>query len=466
MFNTRDMKEASIFLSDKGRTSIGIPVHWSKGTRGDHQIVSQNTKSMDLVRTQPRSVQYFAETNTNNDVPLKRHQLTLTDKDVVLGKGRIIQNLPGNIQFRNMVRSLTNKYELASNRIEKTFLTMQVVADIKNSGGRFLKEDAEGEVYVEVPSDVARLKVSSAFHRYRHLARLKTSTSNTNVTALPTPACKNNATSKSWNTGNVLPSGVRTEISESPLILARVSSNKVPHHDDSTMKLSIPRYRGGFRSPSGSAAHSTALPHTFSSPVRGGRVNAPPGPLFLTRAAPMNWSVKAVKSSSPYAEKVRGDDVRLVDTHHNKIFLNMRASRGVSSIMGTTWNSGCHEETNLRYNEPHRYARTSLSSPLSSPYDQRSMILVESTLPRPAESTAPLSSSSKRVKSSSTSCGRVTKQEEARPRKVQRCPPVQASERRQLVDTSLSTSSTSRPSSTMRHLLHKQLYEEMGLPGF
>lgn len=92
----------------------------------------------------------------------------LTDRDVVLGKGRRIQNLLGNIRFRDLIKERFDDYERAENHQEKTLEAMRVVADIKQNGGKFLKEEpAESGRYVLVSADVAREKVSSAFHSYR-----------------------------------------------------------------------------------------------------------------------------------------------------------------------------------------------------------------------------------------------------------------------------------------------------------
>lgn len=61
------------------------------------------------------------------------------DKDIVMGKGRLIQDMPGNVRFRAIVRSYFNRYESLTNNQDKTVLAMQIVEDIKEGGGRFLK---------------------------------------------------------------------------------------------------------------------------------------------------------------------------------------------------------------------------------------------------------------------------------------------------------------------------------------
>ncbi|CAJ1968359.1 unnamed protein product [Cylindrotheca closterium] len=81
-------------------------------------------------------------------------------RDVILGRGLKKNNHPGNIRLRAMVEELSDVYKSSSKK-EKTEITQRIVASIQTIG-RFLKEsDMIG--WMEVPDDVARIKVSHAF---------------------------------------------------------------------------------------------------------------------------------------------------------------------------------------------------------------------------------------------------------------------------------------------------------------
>lgn len=80
--------------------------------------------------------------------------------DVILGRGRKANNHPGNIRLRTMVEELSDVYKTSSKK-EKTEITQRMVNSIQTNG-RFLKE-SEMIGWVEVPDEVARIKVSHAF---------------------------------------------------------------------------------------------------------------------------------------------------------------------------------------------------------------------------------------------------------------------------------------------------------------
>lgn len=81
-------------------------------------------------------------------------------KDVILGRGRKTNNHAGNIRLRTTVEELSDVYKSSSKK-EKTEITQRIVASIQ-SNGRFLKE-SKMYGWVEVPDEVARIKVSHAF---------------------------------------------------------------------------------------------------------------------------------------------------------------------------------------------------------------------------------------------------------------------------------------------------------------
>ena len=85
--------------------------------------------------------------------------------DVLVGRGRFIQDHSGNLRYRNYIEDYMERYEQAKKRIEKTDLTSEIVRLVKESSGRFLRQDGCG--WVEVDDDAARDKVSHSFRNRR-----------------------------------------------------------------------------------------------------------------------------------------------------------------------------------------------------------------------------------------------------------------------------------------------------------
>ena len=87
--------------------------------------------------------------------------------DVLLGRGRPFNVHPGNKRLHELVASHYEEYDLASSRSEKTKIAKSIVAMIQGYSGRFLKQDDECGVWVEVSDDEARQKVNHGFRRKR-----------------------------------------------------------------------------------------------------------------------------------------------------------------------------------------------------------------------------------------------------------------------------------------------------------
>lgn len=87
--------------------------------------------------------------------PLRSSFYVPFSQDVLLGKGTPFQNFPGD-QYKN--------YDKAQ-RAEKKVITMGIVDTIRQGGGLFLKQD--GDKWIRVEDEVARLKVTAAFRTFR-----------------------------------------------------------------------------------------------------------------------------------------------------------------------------------------------------------------------------------------------------------------------------------------------------------
>lgn len=86
--------------------------------------------------------------------------------DVLFGRGKAIKEHPANIFLHSLVDERMLAYEM-SLKCEKTVTASEIMAIIKERGGRFLK--MEGGNWVEVDSEVAREKVSHVFRSRRRI---------------------------------------------------------------------------------------------------------------------------------------------------------------------------------------------------------------------------------------------------------------------------------------------------------
>ena len=88
--------------------------------------------------------------------------------DVILGKGLPFQNHPGNKRLRDLVDLNAKRYDKAA-KGDKKGIAQEIVDTIKQSGGYFLKQD--GNKWIPVENDVARVKVSATFRTQRWIAK-------------------------------------------------------------------------------------------------------------------------------------------------------------------------------------------------------------------------------------------------------------------------------------------------------
>lgn len=82
-------------------------------------------------------------------------------KDVLLGRGKTVQDHSGNVIMRNKVASYMGEYKKAA-KLEKGQVALKVVQDTNKEGGKFLKRGKNGW-WVEVSEETAREKISMTF---------------------------------------------------------------------------------------------------------------------------------------------------------------------------------------------------------------------------------------------------------------------------------------------------------------
>jgi hypothetical protein len=87
--------------------------------------------------------------------------------DILLGRGKPIQDRPGNVRLREMIGKHVDKYDQGENGT-KVIVSAYIVGILKEEGGRFLKELEDGG-WVEVDEATARAKVDHAFRTRRKM---------------------------------------------------------------------------------------------------------------------------------------------------------------------------------------------------------------------------------------------------------------------------------------------------------
>lgn len=102
--------------------------------------------------------------------PEQVHVIVPSQTDVLLGRGKPIQNHPGNVRLSLIVESLLQNYDEVAKRQEKTRMAAETVEKMKVAGVRFLEKVSGG--WVVAPDKLARERVSSTFRTVRD--RLKT----------------------------------------------------------------------------------------------------------------------------------------------------------------------------------------------------------------------------------------------------------------------------------------------------
>lgn len=99
---------------------------------------------------------------------LSRDTIFLTEKDVLLGRGKPIQDFPGNIRLASIIDDYIQRYREARKQGGgKSRLCDEVVRTVKGQGGRFLAKGEGQAEWNEVDDLQARERVSHSFRSYK-----------------------------------------------------------------------------------------------------------------------------------------------------------------------------------------------------------------------------------------------------------------------------------------------------------
>ena len=86
-------------------------------------------------------------------------------RDVLLGRGKTIQDHSGNVMLRDLIAEYMPEYRSTAKK-EKGNVAWKVVRATKMQGGRFLKREPNGW-WVEVPDEIARNKIAMTYRTSR-----------------------------------------------------------------------------------------------------------------------------------------------------------------------------------------------------------------------------------------------------------------------------------------------------------
>ena len=93
--------------------------------------------------------------------------------DVLLGRGKPVQEHVGNRRLQAMVEDYVEEYHGYTRNTQKTELAMTITQRVLRAGGRFLTK--ESGIWIEVSDDIARDKVSHLLRaRRRHVQSART----------------------------------------------------------------------------------------------------------------------------------------------------------------------------------------------------------------------------------------------------------------------------------------------------
>jgi hypothetical protein len=88
-----------------------------------------------------------------------------TELDVILGRGRPFQEFPGNLRWAEIIDIMLSRYQ-AMKVGEKWLISDEVIRQIRDTGGRFLKRTKDQEAWVIVSDTLAREKTSQGFRTH------------------------------------------------------------------------------------------------------------------------------------------------------------------------------------------------------------------------------------------------------------------------------------------------------------
>jgi hypothetical protein len=101
---------------------------------------------------------------------MNNNKVSILPNDVLLGRGPLRYRHPGNVVFRDLVRSLAIHYNIEAPSAKKVMIVRHIFEIILNTGGRFLHQDPpKSGKWNEAPPTIAILKIKHALRDARLL---------------------------------------------------------------------------------------------------------------------------------------------------------------------------------------------------------------------------------------------------------------------------------------------------------
>jgi hypothetical protein len=92
----------------------------------------------------------------------KDGEIVPTKLDILCGRDKVSYGHVGNKRFRVIVSMNRERYQSCSSREAKTRITDEIIKDVRECGGRFLKLNEQTNTYEDVGDEIAHEKVSHA----------------------------------------------------------------------------------------------------------------------------------------------------------------------------------------------------------------------------------------------------------------------------------------------------------------
>jgi hypothetical protein len=131
--------------------TFGIPGHALPFTK-DGELLEKTKDKWELVRRQEKNV------------PKDKRVKVPASFDVLLGRGKPLQDNPGNVRYRHFIEQNSERYTTASRHL-KTVIAEHLLDAVQARDGRFLKLGDNG--WTEADDKEARAKISHSFRSLR-----------------------------------------------------------------------------------------------------------------------------------------------------------------------------------------------------------------------------------------------------------------------------------------------------------
>ena len=107
--------------------------------------------------------------------------------DILCGRDKVSYGHVGNRRFRVIVAMNRERYQSCSSRDAKTRITEEIIKNIRECGGKFLKLNETTNTYEDVGDEYAHEKVSHALRSAKDPKKMAPRKKRTIVRKLPTP---------------------------------------------------------------------------------------------------------------------------------------------------------------------------------------------------------------------------------------------------------------------------------------